>query len=304
MPPYVSIIIPTKNAGSRFALVLKRILASKVPFGYEIIVVDSGSIDGTKRLIGGYCVKFIEIAPSSFSHGGARNIGADNAQGEILVYLSQDALPKDEYWLANLTSGFNDPSVAGIFGRQIPNDGASPLEMFFLQYTYPDYRIVKGSVNPRNCTLQDIFFSDVNSAIRRCEWKENRFKEGLVMSEDQAWAKDILMKNKKIIYEPAATVFHSHNYSVGRLIMRNFDSGLSLKNITSAPFRRNFLYELRYIKSAMSHFYKNNLCLCLVIFPFYEFFRLLGFLAGRYSRCLPLWLKKALSQNKAYWQKK
>ncbi|MDO8748754.1 MAG: glycosyltransferase [Candidatus Omnitrophota bacterium] len=303
MSPYVSIIIPTKNAGSRFDLILKRILASRAPFSYEIIVVDSGSIDGTKRLISNYSIKLIEIAPSSFSHGGARNIGAENAQGEILVYLSQDALPKDENWLTNLTVGFNDPDVAGIFGRQIPNDGASALERFFLEYIYPDYRIVKDSVKPRNCTLQDIFFSDVNSAIRKSEWKENRFKDSLIMSEDQAWAKDMLMKNKKILYEPTAIVYHSHNYTIRKVIMRNFDSGLSLKDILDAPFKRNLLYEVRYIKSALRHFFKNNLYRYFAIFPFYEFFRLLGFLVGRYSRLLPLWLKKALSQNKAYWQK-
>lgn len=302
MPPYVSIIIPTKNAGSRFNLVLEGIFASRVSFSYEIIVVDSGSIDGTKRLIGSYSIKLIEIAPSSFSHGGSRNIGADNARGEILVYLSQDAIPKGEGWLANLTAGFNDPDVAGIFGRQIPNEDASMLERFFLQYVYPDYRIVKDSLDPDNCALQDIFFSDVFSAIRRCEWKGNRFKDDLIMSEDQAWARDMLMKNKKIIYEPAACVFHSHNYSIRKLIMRNFDSGLSLKSIVNAPFRRNLFYEVRYIKSAMSHFLKDKLCRCLAVFPFYEFFRLLGFLAGRHSRFLPLWLKKALSENKAYWK--
>lgn len=303
MPPYVSIIILTKNAGSRFAQVLKGILANRVPFGYEIIVIDSGSTDGTTLLVSNYSIKLIQIAPSSFSHGGARNIGADNAQGEILIYLTQDAVPSDERWLANLTCGFNDPDVAGIFGRQIPKEDASPLERFFLQYVYPDYRIVKDSVNPHNCTLQDIFFSNVNSAIRRSEWEASRFREDIIMSEDQAWAKDILMKNKKIIYEPAAAVCHSHKYNIRRAVMRNFDSGLSLKDITSAPFRRNFLYEARYIKSATFYFFRNNLYGYLVLFPFYEFLRLVGFLAGRYSRYLPLWLKKAFSENKVYWQK-
>lgn len=303
MPSYVSIIIPTKNAGSGFAQVLKRILRNSVPFGYEIIVVDSGSTDGTTLLISNYSIKLIEIAPTSFSHGGARNIGADNAEGEILVYLTQDAVPADERWLTNLTNAFNEPDVAAVFGRQIPNEDASPFERFFLQYVYPDYRIVKDSVNLRNCTLQDIFFSNVNSAIRRSEWQVNRFRDDIIMSEDQAWAKDILMKHKKIIYEPAAAVYHSHKYNIRRAVMRNFDSGLSLKDITSASFKRNFLYEARYIKSAAHHFFKNNLYGYLMLFPFYEFFRLAGFLAGRYSRYLPLWLKRALSENKAYWRK-
>lgn len=302
MPPYVSIIIPTKNAGSRFDLVLKGICASRVAFDYEIIVVDSGSSDETLRLIDKYPARLIAIMPSTFSHGGSRNIGADNAQGEILVYLSQDAVPYNEEWLANLTAGFGDPDVAGVFGRQVPNEGASPIEKFFLRYVYPDYMIVKDSVNPDNCSLQDIFFSNVLSAIRKSEWKGNKFKEGIIMSEDQAWAKDMLIKHKKILYEPTAVVCHSHNYTVRRLIMRNFDSGLSLKDIVNAPLKRNLLYEARYIKSATSHFFKNKLYGYLLIFLFYEFFRLLGFYVGRHSRFLPLWLKKALSENKAYWR--
>src|SRR3989338_1573968 len=304
MPVYVSIIIPTKNAGEKLDSVLKGVFASRVNFGYEVIVVDSGSLDNTRKIIGRYPVKLIEIEPLSFSHGGSRNIGANNAAGEVLVYLSQDAIPEDEGWLASLVSGFNDRNTAGIFGRQIPDESSSALEKFFLQYVYPDYKIIKDSVNPDNCILQDIFFSDVNSAIRKSEWENNKFREDLIMSEDQAWSRDMLMKKKKIVYEPQAAVYHSHNYTIRRLMMRNFDSGLSLKDIVNAPFRRSLLYEVRYIKSAMRHFYKNNFYIYLAIFPFYEFFRLLGFLAGRYSRCLPLSLKMTISENKAYWRKK
>jgi rhamnosyltransferase len=303
MPPYVSIVIPTRNAGSRFGLILKRIFECRPSFGYEVIIVDSGSTDETKPLALSYPVRLIEIAPSSFSHGGSRNIGADNAKGEIVVYLSQDAVPKDGDWLTNLTAGFKDPYAAGIFGRQIPREDASPPEIFFLNYIYPDRRIVKDKIDPDDCSLQDILFSDVNSAIRKSEWKENKFREDIIMSEDQAWSKDILMKNKKIIYEPAAVVYHSHNYGIRRMIMRNFDSGLSLRGIVNSSFRRNLGYESVYVKDAMRYFFKNGLYRYLVIFPFYEFFRVLGFMAGRHSRLLPLWLKRAMSENKVYWQK-
>jgi rhamnosyltransferase len=302
MPVYVSIIIPTKNAGDRLDSVLKGIFASRVDFGYEVIVVDSGSHDNTKKIIERHPVKLIEIEPLSFSHGGSRNTGADNAAGEILVYLSQDAMPKDERWLASLVSGFKGRDTAGIFGRQIPDESSSALEKFFLQYVYPDYKIIKDSLNPDNCILQDIFFSDVNSAIRKSEWENNKFREDLIMSEDQAWSRDMLMKKKKIVYEPVAAVYHSHNYTIRRLMMRNFDSGLSLKGIIKAPFRRNLLYEIKYIKSAMLYFIKNRHYRYLFIFPFYECFRLSGFLAGRFSVFLPIWLKEIFSENKAYWE--
>ncbi|HAZ09894.1 MAG TPA: hypothetical protein DCY56_02135 [Candidatus Omnitrophica bacterium] len=302
MPVYVSIIIPTKNAGERLDSVLKGIFTSKVNFGYEVIVVDSGSDDNTRKIIDRHPVKLIKIEPLSFSHGGSRNTGADNAAGDILVYLSQDAMPKDERWLASLVSGFNDRNTAGIFGRQIPDGSSSALEKFFLQYVYPDYKIIKDSVNPDNCILQDIFFSDVNSAIRKSEWENNRFREDLIMSEDQAWSRDMLMKKKKIVYEPQAAVYHSHNYTIRKLMLRNFDSGLSLKDIIQAPWTRNLLYEIKYITSALLYFIKNRRYRYLFIFPFYESFRLFAFLAGRFSAFLPIWLKEILSENKAHWK--
>jgi len=302
MSVYVSIIIPTKNAGDRFDSVLNGIFKSRVDFDYEVIVVDSGSTDNTKEIINRYSIRLIEIEPLSFTHGGSRNIGAETAKGEILVYLSQDAIPKDENWLSNLIKGFVDSDTAGIFGRQIPDEDASALEKFFLQYMYTDYKIVKDSINPNNCALQDILFSDVSSAIRKSEWEDNKFRQDLIMSEDQAWAKDILMKKKKIVYEPEASVYHSHNYTIRRVIMRNFDSGLSLQSIINAPFKRNFTYEAKYIKSAMLYFFNRKLYRHLFTFPFYESFRLFGFLAGKYSQFLPIGLKKMLSENKVYWE--
>ncbi len=272
MKPYVSIIIPTKNAGDKFDLVLKGIFASKAPFSYEVIVVDSGSTDGTKDLVRSYSIKLVETDPSSFSHGGSRNIGADLAEGDILAYLSQDAVPENNDWLTSLTAGFEDPEVAAVFGRQIPNKGASALEVFFLNYVYPDHRIIKDSVDPRNCALQDILFSDVFSAIRRSEWQVSRFDEGLIMSEDQAWSKNILMKKKKIVYEPAAAVYHSHDYTIRRLVMRNFDSGLSLQGIVNAAPGRNLLLEGRYIKARCRIFTKISCTDILLYSPFTNFF--------------------------------
>ncbi len=304
MSIYASIIIPTKNAGARLDKLLNGIIKNKVDFDYEIIVVDSGSTDNTKDIAKNCSARLIDIKPLSFSHGGSRNIGAENAEGEILIFLSQDAVPKDERWLANLVKGFRDKNVAGIFGRQIPDEDASAMEKFFLQYIYPGRKIVKYFINADSCTLQDILFSNVNSAIRRSEWEKNKFKEHLVMSEDQAWSRDMLMKGKRIVYEPSAAVLHSHNYNVGRIISRNFDSGLSLKDIVNAPFKRNFLCETHYIRKAMRYFYKNKMFKYLFLFPFYESFRLFGFLLGRYSQFLPIWFKESISENKAYWAQK
>ncbi len=299
--PYISIIIPTKNAGSRIDYVLKAIFSNKINFATEVIIIDSGSCDQTKDIISGYPVKFIAISPASFSHGGTRNLAAQIAKGKILIFLTQDAIPRDENWLISLIEGFKIPGVAGIFGRQLPNKYSSPIESFFLSYLYPGSQIIKDSVDPDNCLLRDIFFSNVNSAILRSEWEENKFDEKLIMSEDQDWAKRILLKRKKIIYEPSAAVLHSHRYTMLELIGRNFDSGMSLKNIVNAPFQRSARYEINFLKEGIRFLIRNRFYANLAIFPFYEFLRLLAFSLGFHSRYLPWFLKKRISQNKIYW---
>ncbi len=297
----VSIIIPTKNPGYKLDTVLKSIFSSKVNFTFEIIIVDSGSEDCAKSIISKYPVTLIEIPPHSFSHGGSRNAGAARACGDILVFLTQDAVPRDDRWLANLLRGFDIPGVVGIYGRQLPSREASPIESFFSNYLYPERSILKESIDINSCLLSDIFFSNVNSAILRSEWERTKFNEDLIMSEDQDWAKRILIQRKKILYEPEAAVFHSHHYSGWQLIQRNFDSGMSLRGIVKAPLGRSMSYEIGYLKSGFSFFLKNRNYLYLLIFPIYEAARLTGFSLGFFSGYLPKWAKKIISQNKTYW---
>jgi rhamnosyltransferase len=303
MSPYTSIIIPTKNGGDRLDLVLKALFKSKTDFDYEIIAIDSGSTDNTKEILSRYPVRLIEISPSSFSHGGTRNLGVRHARGDIAVFITQDAIPVDERWLVHLVKYFRDMEVAGVYGRQIPDTDTSPLDTFFSNYLYPDHEIVKDSVDPKDCILRDIFFSNVNSAIRRSVLEEHAFNEKMIMSEDQEWARRMLIQGRKIVYNPDAAVYHSHRYTATEIIKRNFDSGMSLKGVVHAPLGRSLAYEIDYLCSGLRSFLTRGLYRYLFIFPFYEFARMLGFLMGFHSRFLPVRIRKALSQNKIYWER-
>ncbi|MCX5704030.1 MAG: hypothetical protein NT066_06045, partial [Candidatus Omnitrophica bacterium] len=85
------------------------------------------------------------------------------------------------------------------------------------------------------------------------------------------------------------------------LVRRNFDSGMSLKNIVNAPFKRSVRYEINFLKEGIRFLIKNRFYISLIIFPFYEFVRLFGFSLGFHSKYLPWFLKKRISQNKIYW---
>lgn len=302
MKPYVSIVIPTRNVGDRFDIVLKAIFGNKVDFDFEVIVVDSGSTDNTKEIISKYPVRLIEIPAHSFSHGGSRNLGAQNAKGDIIVFLTGDAVPKDEHWLLNLVKNFTDENIAGVYSRQVPEKNSSCFERFFLHHVYPDHKIIKDSINPEDCIVKDILFSDVSSAMRKAEWEKNKFKEDLIMSEDSAWSRGMLLEGKKIIYTPVSVVYHSHNYSPIGIFKRSFDDGLSLKGLIKAPLTRSISYAMDYLKNEFVFFLKNKYYRYVIIFPFYEAFRFFGFFIGHHSRSFPKFLSKALSRNKLYWK--
>ena len=115
-----SIIILTKNAGKNFFTLLQRLSEQKFDGNYEIIVIDSGSTDGTPEAGQSFPVKMVRINPEEFHHGKTRNLGAELSNGRILVYITQDALPLHDDWLRGLTDDLKEPDVAMVVGRQIP----------------------------------------------------------------------------------------------------------------------------------------------------------------------------------------
>src|SRR5438046_288120 len=124
--PKVSILIPTLNAGPRFEEVLGKIRAQEGDFERELIVVDSGSTDGTVELAHRYGAMVHQIERHEFNHGATRNLGVSLARGEYVVLTVQDAVPQDGRWLAAMVEELEgDERVAGVYSRQVPHPEAS-----------------------------------------------------------------------------------------------------------------------------------------------------------------------------------
>lgn len=124
-----SIIIPTKNGGAIFSQAMEMLYAQKYDKPYEVIVIDSGSTDGTLEIVNRYpVVKLVQIKPEDFGHGKTRNLGARLAEGRYLVFITQDAVPATDRWLFNLVRNLERPEVAGSYGRQIPREDTNPME--------------------------------------------------------------------------------------------------------------------------------------------------------------------------------
>jgi rhamnosyltransferase len=238
-----SVLIPTKNGGPLFRSCLEGVCGQTPVGDVEVIVVDSGSTDGTLELVKDFPVRLEGIPPETFHHARTRNFVATLARGEILVFLSQDAIPSSNRWLEAMITNFDDSGVGAVYGRQLPRPGSSLERQDALDTVYGEQRVVKDPAHLTGLGYRFYHFSDANSAIRRSVWEATRFPEELKIFEDLGIAKRILDAGWKIVYEPEACVFHSHQHTTLGLFKRYFDIGYTLKRlqIWDAPGTRSSL---------------------------------------------------------------
>lgn len=227
----LSVLLLTKNGGADLEFLLPALYSQNCAASFEVIAVDSGSTDGSLDVLRRFPVRLEQIPPEAFHHARTRNYAAGLATGEILIFLSQDAIPASDTWLNTMMSTFDDPKVGAAYGRQFPKAESSIERGDALGTLYGDEKIVKDPAHRNGMGYRFYHFSDVNSAIRRSVWGMTRFPEDLKIFEDLGIAKRILDAGWKIVYEPKAAVFHSHNFSTTQLFKRYFDIGYTLKQL-------------------------------------------------------------------------
>lgn len=299
----LSIVILTKNGGELFADVLAQLFACAGILEAEILVIDSGSTDRTIEYAMRYPqIRIHRIAAAEFGHGKTRNLGARMTTRPIIVYLVQDASPARPDFLMRLTTPLGEEGFAGVYGRQLPRPWTNKIERIFLDSTYPDTREVRAWVEQRPLGIRDIFFSNVCSAIRRDIWEGIPFDESLIMSEDQLWAKQVLVAGRRLLYEPGAAVFHSHNYGLRDVFKRNFDSGASLLGITQDTFAKMASYEVRHVAWCARKLAREGDWWLIPYLLSYEATRATAFATGQRAHLLPRWIKRMLSLHKYHWK--
>jgi glycosyltransferase involved in cell wall biosynthesis len=221
-----SILIPTKNGAEDLEPCLAAIFAQKGTGPFDVIVIDSGSTDRTLEIARRYPVSIEQIPPETFHHARTRNYAAGLAKGEALVFLSQDAVPASETWLAAFLSDLKEPGVGAVYGRQLPKAGSGLERRSAFAAMYGGARIVKMPMDGVELGHKYYHFSNANSAIKRSVWETTRFPEELKVFEDVGIAKRILDSGWSIVYEPEAAVYHSHDFPVDILFKRYFDIGV------------------------------------------------------------------------------
>lgn len=110
----VSVIVPAYNARNTIRQCIEALLSQKYPReNYEVIVIDDGSADGTADAVKAYPVKY--MYQTNKGPATARNAGAREAQGEIILFTDSDCVPSDN-WIAEMIKPFEDKEVVAVKG--------------------------------------------------------------------------------------------------------------------------------------------------------------------------------------------
>jgi rhamnosyltransferase len=198
--PTASIVIRAYNEADAIQSVLGQVLAQEGAGSLEVIVIDSGSHDGTLDIVRRFPVRLERIAPGAFTFGGALNRGARLAHGVFCVNLSAHCVPRDRRWLTRLLAPLAQPGVVATYGRQIPIPGVNPFEEIELRRVFPAGPLAEGARQ---------YFSNANCAIRRDLLLARPFDETIPIMEDHLWLLE-RRPGERVVYVPEAEVFHSH----------------------------------------------------------------------------------------------
>ncbi len=300
----VSLIIPTYNAIHYLPKLFEILEQQTIPF--ELVVIDSSSTDGTREFLKSRADTFITIKQSEFDHGGTRTIAAKAASGDILLFLTQDALPKDKYSFERLLKAFDDEAVVAAYGRQLAYHDASLFAKHLRAFNYPEKSYVRSISDSKECGLKTAFFSDSfsayrKSAIERVGW----FKKGVIVGEDMHLVARLLLAGGKVAYVADAMVYHSHNYTILEDLQRYFDTGVfhAREPWLLEKFGKADGEGKRYVVSELKFLLSRGAILRVPEFLLRNGMKLLGYKLGKNYKKLPRSLVEALSMHKSWWKR-
>lgn len=215
-----SVVIRCYNEKKHIGKLLHGIMQQTV--NAEIIIVDSGSTDGTLDEVSNYPVQIVSIRPEDFSFGRSLNLGCRAAKHDFIVIASAHVYPLYKDWLAELLVPFKNQKVSLVYGKQIGGKKTKFSEHQILAKWFP---------NRSDASQKHPFCNNANAAIRRRVWKKYQYDEELTGLEDISWAHRTMQAGYIIAYQSEAVIVHIHNEKPLQTFNRYRREAIALKNI-------------------------------------------------------------------------
>ena len=221
-------IIPTLNAEYEIEILINKLLSQKDVL-LDILLIDSSSTDNTILILDRLSVNYIVIDKKDFNHANTRNIALDY-KADFYMFMTQDAIPYDEYLVKNLLSSFRNDIVVS-YARQIPKKDADLIESYARGKNYPEDSSIKSKNDLKTLGIKTFFSSDSCAMYDANYFKEVKgFTLNLNTNEDMEFAARAILNDKKIYYNADARVYHSHNFTFLEIWKRYKTIGIFFKN--------------------------------------------------------------------------
>ena len=223
----VAVIIPTCNARKHWASLSTGLRLQGLPPS-QVLIVDSSSDDGTRELAAQQGYQVFRIDRHDFNHGGTRKLALDLVPwASVVVYRTQDAGLATPDSLDILLSAFEDRNVAAAYGRQLPRQGAGPIEAHARLFNYPPRSDVRDFESRHTLGIKAAFLSNSFSAYRVSQLLEvGGFPSDTIIAEDALVTGKLLLAGWKAAYVAEAQVYHSHAFTIADEFRRYFDIGV------------------------------------------------------------------------------
>jgi len=243
--PDITVFIPTYFGEDYLEDLFTMVFRQKIDKSYEVLVYDTSSTDRTPKIIEKYAKKYKNIrhktiAKKDYGHGKTRAAAAHDAKGDIVVYLSQDAVPAHDRWLYEMVKPFEiSPRIIGVMGKQDPRPKTFPLLKREIISVFGSFGPDCGTtvfykddfVKSQEVYDKIAFYSDVNSAARRSYLIGELSYKDVPYAEDQLFGRDVINAGYMKAYSPRGNVLHSNEFKLREYKMRMFDETMGLRRV-------------------------------------------------------------------------
>ncbi len=301
----VDVIIPAYHPGKEFATLIKRLEKQSVPIHRIIVMNTEESMWNKEWEKLSDVMEIHHLAKSEFDHGGTRAQAAELSDADVMIFMTQDAMPADRELLAELLKALEqDENIAAAYARQLPNAECSFVERYTRAFNYPDRSVVKTKKDMDQYGIKTFFCSNVCAAYKKDIYqKQGGFVRRTIFNEDMIYAGGMIQAGYGIAYAAEAKVIHSHNYNCMQQFHRNFDLGVSQAEhpeiFEGVPSEGE---GMRLVKKTLSHLVRSGKIWLIPGFVLQCAGKYAGYLAGKNFRRLPKKFVLWCTMSPNYWK--
>ena len=300
----VDVLIPVYRPDGKLTELLKRLKMQNYPI-HRVILMNTEEKHFPTELTGIWDrVEVYHLAKEEFDHGGTRDRGVRMSTADLVVCMTQDAMPADETLIEELVKPFDDSEVWAAYARQLPNGDCREVEKYTRSFNYPEQSMVKTKEDLDRLGIKTFFCSNVCAAWRREKYLElGGFVKHTIFNEDMILAGTMIKQGGKIAYCAKAKVIHSHNYSAFQQFHRNFDLAVS-QTMYPEVFGgiRSESEGIKLVKKSLSYCIKIGKPWLMIQVVTQSAGKLLGYKMGQRYRSLPMWLILRCTMSPSFWR--